>query len=64
MSPPADAAGRDQFVQAIKDLGRDSLSRVVETVLEVEVPDWKAGATTSLRFFVCGFREVFHRLLR
>ena len=27
-----DAAGRDQFVQAIKDLGRDSLSRVVETV--------------------------------
>ncbi|TDY48271.1 hypothetical protein BX592_111206 [Paraburkholderia rhizosphaerae] len=28
----ADAAGRDQFVQAIKDLGRDSLSRVVEAV--------------------------------
>ncbi|WP_175772985.1 type II secretion system protein [Paraburkholderia phenazinium] len=27
-----DAAGRDQFVQAIKDLGRDSLSRVVESV--------------------------------
>ncbi|SDR54361.1 hypothetical protein SAMN05443245_7410 [Paraburkholderia fungorum] len=27
-----DAAGRDQFVQAIKDLGRDSLSRVVENV--------------------------------
>ncbi|MFM0082823.1 type II secretion system protein [Paraburkholderia sediminicola] len=28
----ADAAGRDQFIQAIKDLGRDSLSRVVEAV--------------------------------
>jgi hypothetical protein len=28
----ADAAGRDQFIQAIKDLGRESLSRVVETV--------------------------------
>jgi hypothetical protein len=28
----SDAAGRDQFVQAIKDLGRDSLSRVVEAV--------------------------------
>lgn len=28
----SDAAGRDQFVQAIKDLGRDSLSRVVESV--------------------------------
>jgi hypothetical protein len=27
-----DAAGRDQFVQAIKDLGRDSLSRIVENV--------------------------------
>lgn len=28
----ADAASRDQFVQAIKDLGRDSLTRVVEAV--------------------------------
>lgn len=27
-----DAAGRDQFIQAIKDLGQTSLSRVVETV--------------------------------
>ena len=27
-----DASGRDQFVQAIKDLGRESLSRVVESV--------------------------------
>src|SRR6185437_11775261 len=28
----ADAAGRDQFVQAIRSLGHDSLSRVVEMV--------------------------------
>ncbi|MBB5510786.1 hypothetical protein HDG35_007083, partial [Paraburkholderia sp. JPY681] len=28
----ADAAGRDQFVQAIKSLGRTSLDRVVATV--------------------------------
>lgn len=28
----ADAAGRDQFIDAIKELGRDSLSRVVEAV--------------------------------
>jgi hypothetical protein len=28
----ADAAGRDQFVHAIKNLGRNSLDRVVATV--------------------------------
>ncbi|WP_372237302.1 type II secretion system protein [Burkholderia sp. SRS-W-2-2016] len=50
-----DASGRDQFVQAIKDLGRDSLSRVVENVRRnAKITHYVLLGLAAIAFLVIG----------
>ncbi|SIO72879.1 hypothetical protein SAMN05444172_9369 [Burkholderia sp. GAS332] len=50
-----DASGRDQFVQAIKELGRDSLSRVVENVRRnAKITHYVLLGLAAMAFLVIG----------